>query len=63
MVLTEDGYYADSPTPTGLVSGMAARNDDFNDHWIFVGEDPPAGGIGEDDRWRHITDPELSPDW
>jgi hypothetical protein len=61
--LTPDGYYAYATTPTGVVFGMAARNHDFNDQWIYVDEEPPTGGIGDDERWRHITDSELSPDW
>lgn len=61
--LTADGYYAYATTPTGVVFAMAARNHDFDDQWIYVGEEPPIGGIGDDKRWRHITDSELSPDW
>lgn len=57
------GYYALSPTPTGVVLGIAFRDNDYNNYWTYVGEGPPVGGIDEDERWKHITDPDVSPDW
>jgi hypothetical protein len=64
MRLADDGgYWAWTETPTGVVFGIAARDDDFNNYWVYVAEEPPTGEVGEDERWRHITDPELSPDW
>lgn len=59
----DGGYWAWTETPTEVVFGIAARDDDFNNHWVYVAEEPPTGGVHEDDRWQHITDPELSPDW
>jgi hypothetical protein len=64
MGLADDGgYWAWTETPPGIVFGIAARDDDFNNYWVYAAEEPPKGGLGEDERWRHITDPELSPDW
>lgn len=57
------GYWAWTETPTGVVFGIAAVDDDFNNYWAYVAEEPPAGGVGEDERWNHILDPDLSPDW
>jgi len=64
MRLADDGgYWACSPTPTGVVLGIAARDDDFHNYWVCVAEEPPVGGVDEDERWKHITDPDLSPVW
>ena len=63
MHLSDAGYYALVPTPTSVIFGIAFRNNDFNDYWVYVGEEPPPGGIDEDARWKHITDPDVSPDW
>lgn len=59
----ESAYWAWIPTPTGIVFGIAARDGDFNNYWVYVGTEPPTGGVDMDARWRHITDPGLSADW
>lgn len=63
IVLDEDGgYRAWTPTPPGVFFGLAARDDDFNNYWVYLAEEPPAGGIDEDARWTHILEAEYA-DW
>jgi hypothetical protein len=63
MRLGEDGgYWAWTPTPTGVVFGIAARDDDFNNYWVYVAEEPPRGGIDADERWKHILEADY-PYW
>jgi hypothetical protein len=61
--LSNGGFYALVPTPTGVIFGIAEPDNDYNNFWAYVGEEPPRGSIDEDDRWKHITDPDISPDW
>ena len=64
MRLGDDGgYWAWTEMPPGVVFGIAAGDDDFNNYWVYVAEEPPVGGVGADERWWHSTDTELSPDW
>ncbi len=63
MHLAEDGgYWAWTGTTPGVVFGIAARDDDFNNYWVYVAEGPPCGGIDEDERWEHILEADY-PDW
>lgn len=65
LVTAEDSsaYHAWTETPTGVVFGFSQQDGDFNNYWVFVEEEPPVGGVGEDERWHHMSDPEGSPDW
>ncbi len=63
MRLDDDGgYWAWTETPTGVVFGIAARDEDFNNYWVFVAVEAPPGGVDVDDRWKHILEA-YYPDW
>jgi hypothetical protein len=58
----EGGYWAWALTTTGVVFGIAARDGDFN-YWVYFADgEPPEGGVGADERWKHITESHY-PDW
>jgi hypothetical protein len=58
-----ESYWSWMPTATGIGFGVAAIDGEFTNYWVYVAKEPPTGGIAEDARWRHITDPDLSADW
>lgn len=63
VVVMDDAseFWAWVPTRTGWVFGIAGRGGEYPS-WLFSGDTPPRGGIGDDDRWRAPTDP-GHPDW
>jgi hypothetical protein len=55
-------YWSWAKTPTDMVFGIAARDDDFNNYWIYVADgDEPRGGAGSA-GWKHILEADF-PDW
>ena len=56
-------YWAWVITPPKVVFGLAARDGDFNNYWIYFADgDMPLGNVGEDERWQHILEADY-PDW
>ena len=60
---SDDGqeFWAWAETASGVVFGLAMRGGEYTS-WLYVDDEPPAGGIDGDERWQHITDAAF-PDW
>ncbi len=56
-------WWAWAVTEPAVVFGLASRDGEFQER-EFVAEDPPTGGIGQDNRWRNLYEgDEEYPDW
>jgi hypothetical protein len=59
----DDGqeFWAWAETASGVVFGLAMRGGEYTS-WLYVDDEPPAGGIDADERWQHVTEAAF-PDW